>query len=187
MVSAGLKADCHGNREEASSTTGISAISASASGTCLPSQYTQCMTLLSYSLFSHSDVLLLKTHSKHCLFSQQSVRVTFPLSCHTERTSTYQSWHWNLLQAHLKVAQALPFPLLEQGNLDIRDAAVNTLLQEVASLLQLLVKQGSEPLVQQLASNVIPQLTLSPDLQVWLALRPSDAIRSRAQITFSMS
>ena len=61
-------------------------------------------------------------------------------------------------------------PPLLQGNLDPRDAAVNSLLQEVANLLQLLVKQGGEPLVQHLASTVIPQLTVSSDLQVNLFL-----------------
>ena len=56
-----------------------------------------------------------------------------------------------------------------QGNLDVRDAAVNTLLQEVASLLQLLVKQGGKPLIQHLASTTVPQLKMSADLQARIA------------------
>lgn len=55
-----------------------------------------------------------------------------------------------------------------QSGLDTRDAAVNSLLQEVAQLLQLLVKQGGEPLVQHLASSIIPQSALLSDLQVSL-------------------
>ncbi len=73
--------------------------------------------------------------------------------------------------------------MLMQGNLDVRDAAVNTLLQEVATLLQLLVKQGGEPLIQQLASTVIPQLPLPVDLQVtpvFISSMPASLCRSRA-------
>jgi hypothetical protein len=49
--------------------------------------------------------------------------------------------------------------------MDTRDAAVNSLLMDVASLLQLLAKQGGEMLMQHLAATTLPALALPPHLQ----------------------
>lgn len=48
----------------------------------------------------------------------------------------------------------------------MRDAAVNSLLQEVATLLLLLVKQGGEAVIQHLGSNSLQQTTISLELKV---------------------
>lgn len=53
-----------------------------------------------------------------------------------------------------------------QSGMDTRDAAVNSLLQEVTTLLSLLVEQGGEALVQHLASTVLPQNPLPQELKV---------------------
>lgn len=53
-----------------------------------------------------------------------------------------------------------------QSGLDVRDAGVNSLLQDVAALLQLLAQQGGKSLVSYLANQVLPPLSLEPQLQV---------------------
>ena len=50
--------------------------------------------------------------------------------------------------------------------MDVRDAGVNSLLGDVAVLLQVLTKQGGEPLIEHLVRNILPQLSLPGDLQV---------------------
>jgi len=52
-----------------------------------------------------------------------------------------------------------------QSGMDTRDAAVNSLLQDVATLLQLLAKQSGELLSQHLAQTTLPALALPPQLQ----------------------
>lgn len=53
-----------------------------------------------------------------------------------------------------------------QSGLDVRDAAVNSLLQDVAALLQLLYRQGGSSLLEYLKSQVLPPLNLNSSSQV---------------------
>lgn len=55
---------------------------------------------------------------------------------------------------------------LLQSGMDVRDAAVNSLLGEVSALLQLLTKQGGDALVQHLVQTVLPPLSLPGEPQV---------------------
>ena len=55
-----------------------------------------------------------------------------------------------------------------QSGLDVRDAAVNSLLQEIATLLLHLVEQSGEGLIQHLATSVLPQVGLPQELKVTL-------------------
>ena len=53
-----------------------------------------------------------------------------------------------------------------QSGLDVRDASVNALLQDVAALLQLLRRQGGNSLLDHLQKQVLPALDLSFASQV---------------------
>lgn len=70
-------------------------------------------------------------------------------------------------ETHLQACCRPNSPLtLAQSGLDVRDAAVVSLLGDVAGLLLALIKQGGAPLRQHIAANVLPPLNLAPELRV---------------------
>lgn len=90
-----------------------------------------------------------------------------PVAVHSTLTvSASAAWGEHLLFPAKRLQMATDSALVRlQSGLDIRDAAVNSLLGDVAALLHVLAKQVGDPLREHLARSVLPPLSLPRNLQ----------------------